>query len=298
MSPPLPDLDSLRCFDAAASRLNFRAASAQVFLSPAAFSDRIKRLEEQVGAPLFVRTTRHVALTAAGQALWPRARVALEAARACLNPEAPEESPYELVLSTRFELGLSWLVPALEKLEVHHPQRTVHLHFADSTEMMTALRRGTVDCAVSSVRLVEANLKYTLLHEESYVFVAAPRLLRASALRQPDDASTHRLLDISGDLPLFRYFLDARPRDEKWSFARVQHLGTIGAVRALALAGRGVAVLPRYFVREDVAKGRLTQLFKSQQLLTDFFRLIWRAEHPRHAQLEELGAELQKLPIQ
>ena len=294
----LPDLESLRCFDAAASRLNFRAASAQVFLSHAAFSDRIKRLEEQVGAPLFVRTTRHVALTAAGQALWPRARVALEAARACLNPEAPEESPYELILSTRFELGLSWLVPALETLEVHHPQRTVHLHFSDSTEMMTALRRGTVDCAVSSVRLVEANLKYTLLHEESYVFVAAPRLLRASALRQPDDASKHRLLDISGDLPLFRYFLDARPRDEKWSFERVQHLGTIGAVRALALAGRGVAVLPRYFVREDVAKGRLTQLFKSQQLLTDFFRLIWRAEHPRHAQLEQLGAELQKLPIQ
>lgn len=298
MSPILPDVESLRCFDAAATRLNFRAASAQVFLSPAAFSDRIKRLEEQVGQPLFVRTTRHVALTAAGQALWPRARVALEAARACLNPQAPEESPYELVLSTRFELGLSWLVPALAQLETHRPQRTVHLHFADSAEMMTALRRGTVDCAVSSVRLVEANLKYTLLHEESYVFVAAPRLVKAAKLRTPDDASGHRLLDISGDLPLFRYFLDARPRDEKWTFQRVQHLGTIAAVRALALAGRGVAVLPRYFVREDLAKDRLTQLFKSQALLTDYFRLIWRAEHPRHVQLEQLGAVLQQLPIQ
>ena len=298
MSPPLPDLDSLRCFDAAASRLNFRAASAQVFLSPAAFSDRIKQLEEQLGRALFIRTTRHVALTAAGQALWPRARVALEAARACLNAQSPEESPYELVLSTRFELGLSWLVPALEKLERHRPQRTVHLHFADSAEMMTALRRGTVDCAVSSVRLVEANLKYTLLHEESYVFVAAPRLLRASGLKQPEDALAHRLLDIGGDLPLFRYFLDARPRDEKWSFERVQYLGTIAAVRALALSGHGVAVLPRYFVREELSKGRLTQLFKSQHLLTDHFRLIWRAEHPRHLQLEQLGAELQRLPIQ
>ena len=298
MSSPLPDLDSLRCFDAAASRLNFRAASAMVFLSPAAFSDRIKRLEEQVGVPLFVRTTRHVALTSAGQALWPRARVALEAARACLNPQAPDETPYELVLSTRFELGLSWLVPALEKLEAQRPNRTLHLHFADSTQMLTALRRGSVDCAVSSVRLVEANVKYALLHEESYVFVAAPKLLRTAALRQPDDAGSHRLLDISADLPLFRYFLDARPRDEKWSFERVQHLGTIGAVRALALAGRGVAVLPRYFVREELAKGRLTQLFKTQPLLTDYFRLIWRAGHPRHAQLEQLGAELQKLPIQ
>jgi len=290
----LPDLESLRCFDAAASRLNFRAASAQVFLSPAAFSDRIKRLEEQVGAPLFVRTTRRVALTNAGQALWPRARAALEAARVCLDPSGVDESPYELTLSTRFELGLSWLVPALQTLESQRPKRTVHLHFADSTEMMTALRRGTVDCAVSSVRLVEANLRYTLLHEEAYVFVAAPKTAR---LRTPADAAEHRLLDISGDLPLFRYFLDARPRSEKWEFAKVHHLGTIGAVRALALAGRGVAVLPKYFVREDLAKGRLTTLFKSQALLTDFFRLLWRAEHPRAAQLEQLGAELQALPI-
>lgn len=294
----LPDLDSLRCFDAAASRLNFRAASAQVFLSPAAFSDRIKRLEDQVGAPLFVRTTRRVALTAAGQALWPRARAALEAAQACLNPGGADATPYELVLSTRFELGLSWLVPALEKLEALRPQRTVHLHFADSAEMLNALRRGTVDCAVSSVRLVEANLRYTLLHEESYVFVAAPRLVKQRPLKAPDDAGTHRLLDIGADLPLFRYFLDARPRDERWTFQRVQYLGTIGAVRAQALAGRGVAVLPRYFVRADVAKGKLTQLFKSQQLLTDYFRLLWRAEHPRQAALEQLGAELQSLPIQ
>ena len=169
----LPDLDSLQCFDAAASRLNFRAASAQVFLSPAAFSDRIKRLEEQVGAPLFVRTTRRVALTAVGQALWPRARVALEAARACLNAQAPDESPYELVLSTRFELGLSWVVPALQSLEQARAHRTVHLHFADSKEMLSALKRGSIDCAVSSVRLVEGNLRYALLHEEKYVFAGA-----------------------------------------------------------------------------------------------------------------------------
>src|SRR5882757_4295906 len=62
------------------------------------------------------------------------------------------------------------------------------------------------------------------------------------------------------------------------------------APSAQALAGRGVAVLPRYFVRDDLAKGRLALLFKTQQLQTDFFRLIWRAEHPRHAQLEQLGA--------
>ena len=46
------DLDSLRCFDAAATTLRFRAAAARVHLSPAAFSDRIRRLEANLGVAL------------------------------------------------------------------------------------------------------------------------------------------------------------------------------------------------------------------------------------------------------
>lgn len=52
------DLESLRCFAAAAATLNFRAAARRVALSPGAFSDRLRRLEEELGVPLFVRTTR------------------------------------------------------------------------------------------------------------------------------------------------------------------------------------------------------------------------------------------------
>src|SRR3954469_3932106 len=68
------DFDSLRCFDAAATTLNFRAAADRIHLSPAAFSDRIRRLEEELGATLFVRTTRHVVVSDAGQRLLPLAR--------------------------------------------------------------------------------------------------------------------------------------------------------------------------------------------------------------------------------
>ncbi len=293
----LPDLESLRCFDAAATRLNFRAAAAQVALSPAAFSDRIHRLEEQLGAQLFQRTTRRVSLTGAGDRLWPRARAALEAARACLAEGPAGEAPFELTVSTRFELGLSWLVPALDPLERARPARTLHLHFADSPEMLTALRRGAVDCAVSSVRLVEANLRYALLHREEYVLVGAPKLLARTPLKAPADAAAHRLLDISADLPLFRYFLDAGGREERWAFGRVQHLGTIGAVRARALSGHGVAVLPRYFVAPDLKSHRLKALFPSRALQADHFRLIWRAGHPREAQLEQLGEDLRALPV-
>jgi hypothetical protein len=59
------DLESLRCFVHAAAELSFRVAAKACALSPAAFGDRIRRLEEDLGAPLFERTTRKVTLTAA-----------------------------------------------------------------------------------------------------------------------------------------------------------------------------------------------------------------------------------------
>ena len=105
------------------------------------------------------------------------------------------------------------------------------------------------------------------------------------------------LLDVQSDLPLFRYFLDARSPDESWSFEHVQHLGGIGPVRARVLEGAGVAVLPLYYVERDIRAGRLRRLFPNTKLPSDWFRLIWRKGHPQSAALRELAAELAQLPL-
>jgi len=67
------------------------------------------------------------------------------------------------------------------------------------------------------------------------------------------------LIDVSSDLPLFRYLMDALPDAEPWPFARVEHMGGIGNIRQRLLDGPDrVAVLPRYyFVERDLATRRL-----------------------------------------
>src|SRR6185295_7476366 len=119
----LPALDSLRCFDAAAHLPSFRAAARAVGLTPAALGQRIRQLEELLGAPLFERTTRSVTLTRAGLALIPRAQAALAAANECLHVVQGEAAPppMEITLGTRFELGLSFVVPELPALMAAHP---------------------------------------------------------------------------------------------------------------------------------------------------------------------------------
>ncbi len=292
------DLESLACFEAAARTLGFRSAAARVHLSPGAFGERIKRLEEVLGAPLFARTTRKVQLTAAGQRLLPQARRALEEAARCRQVVATERvSPFALTLGTRFELGLSWLVPNLDVLRKKNQARTLHLSFGDSGDLLARLERGELDAFLSSVRLTRPGLAYVAIHEERYVFVGAPKLLEQQPLRSAQDARQHVLLDAHRDLPLFRYFQDAASRRELWTFAGYEYLGTIAAVRQRAIDGAGVAVLPSYFVADDLRCKRLLRLVPSVQPGNDWFRLIWRDDDPRTEELARLGDELRDLPL-
>jgi LysR family glycine cleavage system transcriptional activator len=289
------DLESLHCFDAVATTLRFRAAAARVHLSPAAFSDRIRRLEAELGVSLLRRSTRLVSLTEAGQRVLPLAREALAQAErlreAARTPGPPP--PYELLVGTRYELGLSWLCPALLPLAEQRPERVIHLYNGDSPDLLARLEQGRLDAVVASMRLTSPRLSYAALHAEAYDFVSATR-----CLRRAEDAATLTLVDVSADLPLFRYFLDALPAAEPWPFARMEYLGGIGNIRRRLLDGGGrVAVLPRYFVESDLAKGRLVRLLPRARLRSDSFRLIWQREHPRAAELVQLAADLRKHPL-
>ena len=292
------DLESLRCFVHAAAQLSFRVAAKACALSPAAFGDRIRRLEAELGSPLFERSTRKVTLTAAGERLLPQARRCLEEAERCRAAvSSGEQAPYELWLGTRFELGVSWLTPSLKQLERQHPERRLHLYFGDTSDLLPRVLRGELSAMITSARLTTPGLSFARLHEEEYVLVAAASLIKTKPFAAPADAGRHTLLDLHTDLPLFRYFLDAQSAREVWQFGAVQHLGAIAAVRSRVLEGAGVAVLPHYFVRADLERKRLVRLMSRTNLPSDWFRLVWRTGHAREAELRQIAAELCELPL-
>ncbi|MCA9548997.1 MAG: LysR family transcriptional regulator [Myxococcales bacterium] len=294
------DLESIRCFLAAAHHGAFRPAAAAVHLSPPAFGDRIRRLEEDLGARLFERTTRKVRLTEAGRRFAEEAERLLEAEARCrarVLADGQEALPFELTVGTRFELGLSWLLPSLDTLSAAAPERTLHLSFGDTADLLRQLRRGEIDALVTSARLALTDLEYAPLFGETYTFVAARERARAHPLRRAADAARHTLVDADRDLPLFRYFLDAVPPEPAWRFARVERMGTIAAVRQRILHGHGVGVLPTYFIRDDLKARRLVRLFPKVTLMSDMFRLIWPAGHRRAPELRALAESLAKVPL-
>lgn len=293
------EIDDLRCFLAVARHLSFRRGAKEVHLSPAAFSERIARLEGALGARLLERTTRRVSLTSAGERLVPAARRILAdvADLPALARDDGRPAPCTLTLGTRHELGISWLQPAVQAMERQHPERTVHLRFSDSHALLDALEAGTLDAVITSFRLTRPGLDYVTLHEERYAFVASPTLLEGRPMDRPSDAAAHTLVDVHADLPLFRYWLDAYEGPEVWAFSQVRLLGTIEAVRARVRAGLGVAVLPRYYVEPDLTSGQLVSILPDVEPVRDWFRLVWRRGDAREPTLQAIAAELRELPL-
>ncbi len=294
-----PSLDSLRCFVEAARLLNFRAAARVVALTPAALGQRIRQLEEQLGRPLFHRTTRRVALTPAGLALLPHAErtlaTAVEALRAGRGETGPP--PQDLVLGTRHELGMSWILPMLPRLRRARPEITFHLYFGSGSDLLLRLRSGEVHCAVGSMRIDDPKLDSVVVQREDYVLVGQPALLRRTPLRRPADAAHHTLVDERAALPLYAYWRDSVGGHDRLRFGRFVFFGTIAAMRAAVLNGEGIAVLPRYLVAPDLAARRLSLVLPRIRPLHDYFRLIFRADDPRRSIYETLAQEMAQVPL-
>lgn len=218
----LPPLDSLRCFVEVAQRLNFRAAAKAVALTPAAVSTRVKQLEDLLGAALFTRTTRRVALTAAGQAFLPADREALVAAERAVLAGRGElgPAPLDVTIGTRHELGMSWVLPALPALRRALPHVTFHLYFGSSGDLLERVAAGLLPCAIGSMKTLDTRLAAEPLHEEAYVLVATPRYARLHPLKSVAGTAAHTLIDANDTLPLAGYLrgspAEAMPPSAAW----------------------------------------------------------------------------------
>jgi LysR family glycine cleavage system transcriptional activator len=295
----LPDPESLNCFLAAARHLSFRAAAREVSLTPPALGKRIAQLEAQLGTRLFQRTTRRVELTEAGLRLIPSAESALRAVEECVHAARGQTEPpsQDLVIGTRHELGLSWLLPMLGQLEKRHPFLTLHLYFGSGPDLELRARRGEIDCAVSSRQIEDPRIEGLPLHREDYAFVAHPKLLAKTPLDRAAQFKNHTLIDVTPGLPLFSYWRRAAPVRETPRFAQVRILGSIAACRWAILHKQGVGLLPRYQVARDLERGSLQTVLTKVEPRFDSFRLLVRRDDPRRSLFEALAIEMRAHPL-
>lgn len=252
-----PNLNSLTMFEAAARHLNFRAAADELNLTQGAVAQQVRRLEADLGAKLFHRKARGLALTEAGR----RYHQSIRRALAIIDEASAKFSPDigRLTLSVTPSFAAKWLVPRLSKFATQYPD--IELQTVASEEIAD-FRSDGVDVAIRQGRPVSgAGLVYQLLAPLDLCAVCSPSF--ATTIGPVTDLAAmidHQLIQDGHS------HWDALLEEAGLSATRrMMRFNQTALAMDAAANGQGIALAPRLLIREDVAAHRLGLLWQDER---------------------------------
>jgi len=250
-------LNDLALFTAVADAGSIVGAARRLRQPKSTVSRRLQVLEERLGVRLVERTTRRLALTDTGQALYERARPALQMlSEAAAEAAGSQREPRGRVrLTTGAGMATHVFSQVLAEYVQLYPKVILEL---DLTDRQVDIVAEGFDLAIRAGELQDSSLVQRKLGLSRNVLVASPGFLASQPrLSHPKDLV---------ELPVL-----LQPGQETWLLERGEeqltlemsgpiHVNNIWVLRHLARSGLGVARLPYFLCREDLAAGALASV--------------------------------------
>lgn len=261
------DTLSLRLFIRIAERGVFAKAARDLTMSPATAGARLAKLEEQVGARLFHRTTRAVSLTTDGAAFLPYARQVIETLSQGISVvgghEAEAQGRLRMTLPGSF--GRMHVIPYLAEFAQRYPRIELDLRLSDEVLDVVA---GAFDLIIRNAPLSDSSMVARRLAPDRRLLVAAPSYLaRFGTPQTPAELANHRCVTLAG-----------HPR---WRFAdgqtvlvpRALSVNDGEAMRLLLEQGFGVGVKSVWNAYQSLRDGKLVTILADDPLADEV--AIW-----------------------
>lgn len=270
------ETENLQIFLAVVKRAGFAPVARDLDVDPSSISRAVATLEAELGVRLFQRSTRRLALTEAGETFLSRVAPAVEelerAREEARSLNAEPSGKLRITASVAF--GQICLVPALPAYRRAFPGIQLELLLTDTVLDLTTER---IDLAIRLAPSLSGDIVCTRLFSTRYRVVASPAYLaREGAPKTPAQLSAHSCLLFP--MPEFR---------ERWRFRKAGlteevkvHgellLSTALALRSAARDGLGPVLLANWHLDEDLASGRLVDLFPDYEVTaTTFETAAW-----------------------
>lgn len=263
------NLEYYKVFYYVAKTGSLTAAAGQLFLTQPNVTKTIRKLEEQLGCTLFVRTKRGVALTSEGEILWNRVE---PACRLLLTAEQELEATRLLeggilrIAST--EMGFkTYALPALQRFTEDHPNVKVMFYSALTGRILEMLRTGAIDIAI-----LHAPFEYDD-SMEMYPIDVCPECLAVGPRYAFLAEQTNRLADLQGypfvSMPegtATKTYLSNLFQKQGADFeADIEVTTTELALQAVA-SNFGIGLLPYQLIRDRVERGELFAVALTEEL--------------------------------
>jgi transcriptional regulator, LysR family len=289
----LPDFEALAIFAKVVELRSFAAAAAELALSKATVSKAVGRLEERLGARLFNRTSRRLALTDAGRTLAVRAAQLLADGEAAESEAlAQSAAPRGVVrLAVPMTFGVKVLAPLLPDFLVQYPDVAVDMHLSDA--MVDLIGEG-FDIGVRIASLPDSSLVARRLCAMPRYIVAAPSYLeRYGRPTHPMHLAQHRCFAYAYlSTPNVWHFTNAAGEEATVRPSGQLRVNNGEAVLPALIAGLGIADLPDFIVGEAIAAGQVEVILKDWKQTEGAVHLVMPPGGPRPARVEALIAFL------
>ena len=270
-------LNSLRAFEASARHLSFVKAAEELYVTPAAISHQVKKLEEYLGVQLFRRLPRGLLLAETGQVLLSELREVFLRLDKAMERVLESDSRGALTISVAPMFAVKWLVPRLQRFDALHPDTDVRM---SSGLAVCDFQRDAFDAAVRLGHGQYPGLAAVKLFDESLTPMCSPRLLEGPhTLHSPDDLRHHVLLHddsmaFDPEAPNWDTWLEAVGA-RRVVASRGIHFSQPDHALQAAIDGAGVVLGWRYLAADDIAAGRLVVPFSLLLPLGSAFYLVY-----------------------
>lgn len=286
----LPDFEALAIFAKVVEMRSFAGAASELALSKATVSKAVTRLEERLGARLFNRTSRQLALTDAGQRLSQRAAQLLADGEAAENEALAQAAvPRGLVrLAVPMTFGVRTIAPLLPDFLNAYPEVAIDLHLSDAKVDLigegfdAGVRIGTLPDSSLLARRLCAMPRYT---------VAAPSYLkRYGTPTHPMHLGQHKCFGYTYlSTPGVWHFTNAKGEQASVRPSGALRVNNGEAVMPALLAGLGIANLPEFIIGDAIAAKKVDVILKDWKQPEGAVHLLMPPGGPRPARIEVLA---------
>ncbi len=236
---------------------NFSALGRQLHMAPSSISRQINALEKSLGVRLLQRTTRNISLTEAGQIYYERVSKILgdldEAQLAITQLQAKPKGI--LRINVAIPLGERKIVPLIPKFLALYPELKVDLTLDDHAIDLVEER---VDISIRIGRMSDSSIVARKLADNQFVICASPQYFETHGHpKVPDDLSHHNCIINKNFYNNNTWLLHKGNSSQTISVTGNFQANTGGALYNAMLSHLGIAVLPTWFVGEDIKQGSL-----------------------------------------